>query len=51
MAHVSAIESEIEVHHRNAMLKLCGTHCGSAISQKKRVFMMMYCKGGGIPYV
>lgn len=39
MAHVSAIESEIEVHHRNAMLKLCGTHCGSAPSQKKKKFL------------
>lgn len=38
MAHVSAIESEMEVHHRNVMLKLCGTHCGSAISQKKKCF-------------
>lgn len=38
MAHVSAIESEMEVHHRNAMLKLWGTHCGSAISQEKKWF-------------
>lgn len=36
MVRVSAIESEMEVHHRNAMLKLCGTHCGSAISQGKK---------------
>lgn len=51
MAHVSAIESEMEVHHRNATLKLCGTHCGSIISQKKNIFMTKYCKDTGIPEV
>lgn len=51
MAHISAIESEMEVHHRNAALKLCGTHCGSIISQKKNIFMTKYCKDTGIPEV
>lgn len=38
MAHVNVKKSEMEVHHRNAMLKLCGTRCGSVISHKKKCF-------------
>lgn len=49
MAHVNVKKSEMEVHHRNAMLKLCGMHCGSVISLKKNVFMVKYSEDTGVP--
>lgn len=38
MAHVNIKKSEMEVHHRNTVLKLCGTCGGSDISHKKSGF-------------
>lgn len=37
----------MEVYHRNAILKLCGTHCDSVILHKKNVFMVKHSEDTG----